>query len=56
MLKVEDIFVKLNGAKYFSTLDLYAGYHHMPLDNTSIPKTAFTSPFSKYEYLKSPLA
>ena len=22
-----------------------AGYHHIPLDESSIPKTAFTSPF-----------
>ena len=29
MPKVEDIFSQLNGAKYFSTLDLRAGYHHM---------------------------
>ena len=46
----KDIFSKLNGAKYFSTLDLQAGYHHIPLDNSSIPKTAFNSPFGKYEY------
>ena len=50
--KVEDIFSQLNGAKYFSTLDLRAGYHHIPLDEESIPKTAFTSPFGKYEYIK----
>ena len=52
MPRVEDIFLKLNGAKYFSTLDLCAGYHHIPLNEDSIPKTAFTSPFGKYEYLK----
>ena len=38
--------------KYFSTLDLHAGYHHINLDEDSIPKTASTSPFEKYEYLK----
>ena len=52
MLKVEDIFSQLNGTKYFSTLDLQAGYHHIPLDKASIPRTAFTSPFGKYEYIK----
>ena len=52
--KVKDIFSKLNGAKYFSTLDLWAGYHHIPLDESSIPKTAFNSPFGKYEYVKVP--
>ena len=54
MPKVEDIFSKLNGATYFSTLDLWAGYHHIPLDKSSISKTAFNSPFRKYEYIKVP--
>ena len=54
MPKVKDIFSKLNGAKYFSTLDLRANYHHIPLDKSSIPKTAFNSPFRKYEYVKVP--
>ena len=54
MPKVEDIFSKLNGATYFTTLDLHAGYHHIPLDKSSIPKTAFNSPFGKYEYVKVP--
>ena len=46
MPKVEDIFSQLNGAKYFSTLDLRAGYHHIGLTTDSIPKTAFTSPLA----------
>ena len=52
MPKVEDIFSKLNEATYFTTLDLCTGYHHIPLDKSSIPKTAFNSPFNKYEYVK----
>ena len=54
MPKVEDIFSKLNGATYFTTLDLRAVYHHIPLDKPSIPKTAFNSPFRKYAYVKVP--
>ena len=54
MQKVDNIFSKLNSAKYFSTLDLQAGYHHIPLNEDSILKTAFKSPFRKYEYLKVP--
>ena len=54
MPKVEDIFSKLNRATYFTTLDLHTGYHHIPLDKPSIPKTAFNSPFRKYEYVKVP--
>ena len=54
MPKVEDIFSKLYGATYFTTLYLRAGYHHIPLDTPSIPKAAFNSPFGKYEYVKVP--
>ena len=54
MSKVEDIFSKLNGAKYSMTLDLRAGYQHIPLDKSSILKPAFNSPFGKYEYVKVP--
>ena len=54
MPRFEEISSKLNGAKYFSTLNLHAGYHHIPLDEESIPKTALTYLFGKYEYLKIP--
>ena len=53
MPKVEDIFSKLNGATYFTTLHLRAEYHHIPLDKP-IPKMAFNSPFGKFEYVKVP--
>ena len=54
MPKEEDIFSKLNGATYFTALDLRAGYHHIPLDKPSIPRMAFKSPFRKKEYIKVP--
>ena len=54
MPKVEDIFSKLNGSKYFTTLDLRVGYHHIPLDKSSILITAFNLPFGKYKYVKVP--
>ena len=55
VLRVPDIISELNGAKYFSTLNLHAEYHHIALDEDSIPKTAFPSPFGRFEYLKVPL-
>ena len=54
MPKVEDIFSKLNRATYFTALDLHTGYHHIPLEKSSIPKMAFNSPFCKFEYIKVP--
>ena len=38
------------GAKIFTTLDLRSGYYHIALDNESKAKTAFVTPFGKYEF------
>ena len=48
MHRVEDIFAKLGKAKYYTTLDLRSGYHHIPLDKDTIKKTTFLTPFCKY--------
>ena len=52
--KSERYLFKPNGAKYFTTLNLHTEYHHITLNEDSVPKTAFTSPFGKHEYLKVP--
>ena len=44
----------MNAAKYFSTLDLRADYHHIPLDKSLIPKTTISPPFGKYKYIRVP--
>ena len=54
MPRVEDIFAKLGKAKFFTTLDLRSGYHHMALDKDVIKKTVFITPLDKYKYLKVP--
>ena len=43
MPRVEDIFSKLNGAKYFSTLNLHAGYHHISLYEDSSQNSFYIS-------------
>ena len=35
-------------------LNLCTGYHHIPLDKSSIPTMAFNLPFGKYEYVEVP--
>ena len=44
MHRVKDIFAKLGKAKFFTTLDLRSGYHHIALDDDAIKKTAFVMP------------
>ena len=53
--RVKDIFAKLGKVKFFTTLNLRSGYHHIALDDDdAIKKTAFVTPLGKYEYLKIP--
>ena len=54
MPRAEDIFSKLGKENFFTTLDLRSGYHHIALDQDAIKKTAFVTPFGKYEYMKVP--
>ena len=55
MPRVEDIFSKLGKAKFFTTLDLRSGYHHIALDKDAIKKTAFVTPILKIWIFKKPI-
>ena len=52
--KIDEMYVKLKGAKVFSTTDLRSGCHHIALGKSSRAKTAFVMPFGKYEFLMVP--
>ena len=52
--KIDEMYVKLKGAKVFSTIDLRSGYHHIALGKNSRAKTAFVTPFGKYKFLMVP--
>ena len=49
--KIDEMYAKLKCAKVFSTIDLRSGYHHIALGKDSRAKTAFVTPFDKYEFL-----
>ena len=52
--KIDEMYAKLKGAKFFSTIDLRSGYYHMALGKDSRAKTVFVTPFGKYEFLQVP--
>jgi len=51
---VEDQIDLLQGAKYFSTLDLKNGFFHVYMDEQSRKVTAFIVPDGHYEFLRVP--
>ena len=50
----QTLFYRLAGASVFSKIDLVKAYHQIPMDRSSIPFTAITTPFGLFEYLFMP--
>ena len=48
--KIDEMYAVLHGANIFTTLDLRSSYYHINLDEESKAKTAFVTPFGKYEF------
>ncbi|KAL4149769.1 hypothetical protein QTP88_003637 [Uroleucon formosanum] len=51
---IDDQIDKLKNKKYFSLLDLKNGFHHVKMNEASIPFTSFVTPLGQFEYLKMP--
>lgn len=51
---IHEVLDRLKGAKYFTTLDMAAGYWHIEMDEESIEKTAFVTNEGHYEWLVMP--
>ena len=54
--KIDKLYTKLSGTKIFSVLDLTSWYYHIKLGKDSHAKTAFVTPFDKWEFNMVPFS
>ena len=51
---IEEILDMLASAKFISKIDLNKGFHQIPIDSADSPKTAFCTPWGKFEFCFMP--
>jgi hypothetical protein len=49
--RIDDIFDRLAGAKYFIRIDLKSGYYQIQIANEDVEKTACSTRYGSYEFL-----
>lgn len=53
--RIDELFDRLQGAKYFSKIDLRSGYWQIKVWPDDVPKTAFRTRYGSFEWLVLPM-
>ena len=48
--RIDDLLGKIQGAKYFTSMDLLQGFYQLPLRESDRPKTAFKTTFGHFQF------
>ena len=53
--RISDLLERINGARYFSKLDLLDGYYQVRMRASDVSKTTFTTPYGNFEFKVMPM-